>query len=42
MLFGGNLIRQPAFIEIKNDDPDAYRIACETKISDEIMNKTLF
>ena len=42
MLFGGNLIRQPAFIEIKNDDPDAYRVVSGTKGSDEIMNNTLF
>ena len=42
MLFGGNLIRQPAFIEIKNEDPDAYRVVCGTKGSDEIMNNTLF
>ncbi len=42
MLFGGNLIRQPAFIQIKKEDPNAYRVVCETKGSDEIMNKTLF
>ena len=42
MLFGGNLIRQPAFIEIKKANPNAYRIASETLSSDEIMNKTLF
>ena len=42
MLFGGNLIRQPAFIEIKNQDPNAYRVVSSTKGSDEIMNNTLF
>jgi len=42
MLFGGNLIRQPAFIEIKNENPDAYRVASDTQGSDEIMNNTLF
>ena len=42
MLFGGNLIRQPAFIEIKKANPDAYRLVCETNASDEIMNNTLF
>ena len=42
MLFGGNLIRQPAFIEIKKANPDAYRVVCETKESDKIMNNTLF
>jgi len=42
MLFGGNLIRQPAFIEVKNENPDAYRVVDDTKCSDAIMNKTLF
>ena len=42
MLFGGNLIRQPAFIEIKKDNPNAYRVVDDTKNSDEIMNNTLF
>ncbi len=42
MLFGGNLIRQPAFIEIKKTNPDAYRVAVETRGSDKIMNNTLF
>ena len=42
MLFGGNLIRQPAFIEIKKEDPDAYRVVSDTTGSDEIMNSTLF
>jgi len=42
MLFGGNLIRQPAFIEIKKDNPDSFRVVSDTKNSDEIMNSTLF
>ena len=42
MLFGGNLIRQPAFIELKKDNPDSYRVISDTKGSDEIMNNTLF
>jgi CDP-6-deoxy-D-xylo-4-hexulose-3-dehydrase len=42
MLFGGNLIRQPAFIEIKKEDPDSYRVVSNTRGSDEIMNNTLF
>ena len=42
MLFGGNLIRQPAFIEVKKTNPDAYRVAVETRGSDKIMNNTLF
>ena len=42
MLFGGNLIRQPAFMEVKKENPDSYRTVSETKGSDEIMNNTLF
>lgn len=42
MLFGGNLIRQSAFIKLKDENPDAYRIVDDTKCSDAIMNKTLF
>ena len=42
MLFGGNLIRQPAFIEVKKTNPDAYRVLVDTRASDKIMNNTLF
>ena len=26
MLFGGNLVRQPAFVQLKRDNPDAFRV----------------
>ena len=42
MLFGGNLIRQPAFVELKKNDPNTYRVATEVSGSDQIMNDTLF
>ncbi len=42
MLFGGNLIRQPAFVELKKNRPDAFRLAVETEGSDKIMEDTLF
>ena len=42
MLFGGNLIRQPAFVELKKNRPSAFRIAVDTKGSDQIMEDTLF
>jgi CDP-6-deoxy-D-xylo-4-hexulose-3-dehydrase len=29
MLFGGNLVRQPAFVQLKRDIPDAFRIVGE-------------
>ena len=42
MLFGGNLLRQPAFVQLLNDNRDALRIVGDMKGSDEIMNSTLF
>ncbi len=42
MLFGGNLLRQPAFVQLRHDRPDALRVVGEMLGSDEIMNSTLF
>ncbi|MCX5926730.1 MAG: lipopolysaccharide biosynthesis protein RfbH [Cyanobium sp. LacPavin_0920_WC12_MAG_63_22] len=42
MLFGGNLLRQPAFVQLKHDRPEALRLATSLDGSDEIMNTTLF
>jgi CDP-6-deoxy-D-xylo-4-hexulose-3-dehydrase len=42
MLFGGNLLRQPAFVQLKHDRPEALRLAAGLEGSDEIMNATLF
>ncbi|MFM9102507.1 MAG: DegT/DnrJ/EryC1/StrS family aminotransferase [Cyanobium sp.] len=42
MLFGGNLLRQPAFVELRADRPDALQVVGEMDGSDEIMNSTLF
>ena len=42
MLFGGNLLRQPAFVQLRNDNPQALRIVGEMVGSDEIMASTLF
>ena len=42
MLFGGNLLRQPAFVELKKENPDTFRVATEVIGSDQIMNDTLF
>lgn len=30
MLFGGNLLRQPAFVQLRKDNPNAYRIVGHT------------
>ena len=42
MLFGGNLLRQPAFVELKKENPSTFRVATEVTGSDQIMNDTLF
>ncbi|HWZ16332.1 MAG TPA: lipopolysaccharide biosynthesis protein RfbH [Mucilaginibacter sp.] len=41
-LFGGNLTRQPAFINLINERPGSYRIVGDLKGADKIMNETLF
>jgi CDP-4-dehydro-6-deoxyglucose reductase, E1 len=42
MLFGGNLLRQPAFVQLRHDNPAALRVLGNLEGSDEIMNTTLF
>jgi CDP-4-dehydro-6-deoxyglucose reductase, E1 len=42
MLFGGNLMRQPAFVQLKHDRPEALRQVGDLADSDVIMNSTLF
>ncbi len=42
MLFGGNLVRQPAFIQLRKDNPAAFRIVGDLKGADRIMNQALF
>lgn len=42
MLFGGNLLRQPAFVQLRQDQPEALRVMGEMEGSDEIMNSALF
>ena len=42
MLFGGNLIRQPAFVQLKQDRPEALRQVGDLADSDMIMYSTLF
>lgn len=42
MLFGGNLVRQPAFVQLKRENPDGLRIVGELSQADRIMNQTLF
>jgi len=42
MLFGGNLLRQPAFVQLRQERPEALRVVGEMMGSDEIMITTLF
>lgn len=42
MFFGGNLLRQPAFIQLRKDRPQAFRVVGEMVGADAIMNQALF
>lgn len=42
MFFGGNLVKQPAFVNLKNDSPESFRIIGDLENSDHIMNNTIF
>ena len=42
MLFGGNLLRQPAFVQLRAERPDALRIMGEMPGADRIMNESIF
>ena len=42
MFFGGNLLRQPVFVQLRKDRPDSFRVVGEMKGADEIMNQALF
>jgi CDP-6-deoxy-D-xylo-4-hexulose-3-dehydrase len=42
MLFGGNLVRQPAFVQLKRDNPAAFRVVSPLSGADRIMNQTIF
>jgi len=42
MLFGGNLIRQPAFVALKKQQPQAFRVVGDLSGADRIMNESVF
>lgn len=42
MLFGGNLVRQPAFVQLRRDRPEAFRVLGNLAGADTIMNNTIF
>ncbi len=41
-LFGGNLVRQPAFIQLASDRPDSFRVVGDLTGADEIMQQAVF
>ena len=42
MLFGGNLVRQPAFVQLKKDKPESVRTVGALTGADRIMNQAVF
>lgn len=42
MLFGGNLLRQPVFVQLKRDNPSAFRVVGEMGGADALMREALF
>lgn len=42
MLFGGNLVRQPAFVTLKRQRPGAFRVVGDLAGADRIMNEAVF
>jgi CDP-6-deoxy-D-xylo-4-hexulose-3-dehydrase len=42
MLFGGNLVRQPAFVQLKKDRPESFRVIGDLQGADRIMNEAIF
>ena len=42
MLFGGNLVRQPAFVQLSQDNPKSFSVVGSLSGADQIMSDTLF
>src|ERR1019366_6997214 len=42
MLFGGNLVRQPAFVSLRQQQPGAFRVVGDLAGADRIMNEAVF
>ena len=41
-LFGGNLTRQPAFVQLRRDNPAAFRTVGDLAGADRLMRSALF
>ena len=42
MLFGGNLVRQPVFVDLRKENPEAFRVIGDLKGADRLMNEAIF
>lgn len=42
MLFGGNLLRQPAFVQLRKDNPAALRAVGDMSGADRVMQEAIF
>jgi CDP-6-deoxy-D-xylo-4-hexulose-3-dehydrase len=42
MLFGGNLVRQPTFVQLRRERPGAFRVAGDLAGADRLMREALF
>jgi len=42
MLFGGNLLKQPVFVGIRQETPEALRVIGEMTGADQLMNEAIF
>lgn len=42
MLFGGNLVKQPAFIQLGKEKPSSFRVVGDLHGADTLMNRALF
>ena len=42
MLFGGNLLRQPVFVQLRKDRPESFRVCGPLPGADALMNTALF
>jgi CDP-6-deoxy-D-xylo-4-hexulose-3-dehydrase len=42
MLFGGNLVRQPVFVSLRKQQPNAFRVIGDLAGADRIMNEAVF
>lgn len=41
-LFGGNLVRQPVFTQLRRESPEAFRVVGDLKGADGIMERVVF